>query len=68
VTHATLGKLDDLLSYNTRSGVIGQFHPEFPADDFERERHFPDDFRLKSLARKEWPYRHAVFYSHRRLV
>jgi hypothetical protein len=48
------------LSYNPRGRFISQFHAEFPAHAFERERHLPDQFRLEWLARKEWSYRHAI--------
>jgi len=66
VAHTALGKFDDLLSYYPRSRLIGQFHPEFLADDFERERHLPNQFRLKSLACEKWSYRHGM--SHKSIL
>jgi hypothetical protein len=43
-----------------RSRINPQFLIQFGAHGFDRERHFPDEFRLKSLARKEWAYWHNL--------
>jgi hypothetical protein len=60
VVDASLRQFNNLQRHDSRRRILSQFDREFGAYRFERERHLPDHFRFKCLARKESPYWHGA--------